>query len=94
MRNTSSPNVLTDRIANANFHDVGEYSHKIVTKLMPANDDVMLAAIGVLFILLSERFDIPARRLFEYCENMVKRESDKHPVLIYGLRDYLREEFK
>jgi len=87
-----TPTNIVDAIAQANFPKVIAYTHALLRQIETEYSHIIIAASGVFFLALCERFKVRPQRVLEIIANMLQQEEQKNPKMIGGLRDFLSKE--
>ena len=83
---------ILDSIASSNFTRVKSTIMTILNKMQSQRPDVLVTAIGALFIIICRRYDVPARRVLEYTDRIIVDADRKFPHEIGAVNDFMREE--
>jgi len=85
-------NTLLDSIASSNFTRVKQTVMTVLNKMQSSQPDVLITAVGALFILLCREHNVPARRVLEYTDRIIVDADRKFPNEIGAVGDFMREE--
>ena len=70
---------ILDSIASSNFTMVKSTITTLLSKMQSQRPEVLVTAIGALFIILCRRYDVPARRVLEYTDRIIVDAERKFP---------------
>ena len=83
---------ILDSIASSNFKRVKSTIMTLLNKMQSERPDVLVTAIGALFIIVCRRYDVPARRVLEYTDRIIVDADRKFPHEIGAVNDFMRDE--
>jgi len=83
---------LIDKIASSNFTRVKSTIMTLLNKMQSERPEVLVTAVGALFIIVCRRYDIPARKVLEYTDRIIVDADRKFPHEIGAVNDFMREE--
>jgi len=64
----------------------------LLSKMQDRNPDVLITAIGSLFIIMCRRYDVPARRVLEYTDRIIVDAERRFPHELGAVNDFMRNE--
>lgn len=85
---------LVERIMNTDLRDVRQAAVQVIDSVQVLRPEEQIAGLGVLFLMLCDRFDLPPRRALEAASNMLLGARYRDETHFEALRLYLHHELK